>query len=228
MIRHATETARPLREFNSDIPDGLQQIVNWMLAKNPSQRYSTPERAAKALEVFLTAGAGPVVSPEADAQLKPYLTWLEDSASLAPSVPGGRAAPAAVAPPVIAVSESNHPKSAARPHETPTPKPMKDPRTRKQRRRHKQAAAPVAGPALPVLPPPAPQEHVVDTNVEMVPITWPPAPVGPVRSRRLSRRDFALFGIGALAGSAVTFLGCYIALKISTNRDQPPAEPTNK
>src|SRR5262249_1997170 len=41
MVRHATEPARPLREFNPGIPDGLQQIVNWMLAKDPAQRYPT-------------------------------------------------------------------------------------------------------------------------------------------------------------------------------------------
>jgi len=38
MIRHATETARPLKEFNPAVPDGLQQIVNWMLAKDPAAR----------------------------------------------------------------------------------------------------------------------------------------------------------------------------------------------
>jgi eukaryotic-like serine/threonine-protein kinase len=46
MIRHATEMPRPLREFNPAVPDGLQQILNWMLAKDPAQRYPTPERAA--------------------------------------------------------------------------------------------------------------------------------------------------------------------------------------
>lgn len=48
MVRHATESARPLAEFNPEVPDGLQQIVNWMMAKDPAQRYATPERAAQA------------------------------------------------------------------------------------------------------------------------------------------------------------------------------------
>ena len=47
MIRHATEPPRPLKEFNPAIPDGLQPIVNWMLAKDPAGRYPTPERAAR-------------------------------------------------------------------------------------------------------------------------------------------------------------------------------------
>ncbi len=60
MIRHATETARPLKELNPAVPDGLQQIVNWMMAKEPAQRYPTPERAAQALQVFLAAGSAAV------------------------------------------------------------------------------------------------------------------------------------------------------------------------
>src|SRR5205085_7856268 len=36
LVRHATETPRPVREFNPAVPDGLQQILNWMLAKDPN------------------------------------------------------------------------------------------------------------------------------------------------------------------------------------------------
>ena len=63
MIRHATEPPRPLKEFNPAVPDGLQQIVNWMMAKDPGQRYPTPERAAQALQVFLAAGRRAVAGP---------------------------------------------------------------------------------------------------------------------------------------------------------------------
>ena len=57
MIRHATEPTRPLKEFNPAVPDGLQQILDWMMAKDPAGRYPTPERAGQALEMFLAAGA---------------------------------------------------------------------------------------------------------------------------------------------------------------------------
>jgi serine/threonine protein kinase len=77
MIKHATEPARPLREFNKDVPDGLQQIVNWMMAKEPAGRYPTPERAARALEVFLAAGGTPASSPDLDPQMQPFLNWVE-------------------------------------------------------------------------------------------------------------------------------------------------------
>ena len=77
MVRHATETPRPLKELNPAVPDGLQQIVNWMIAKNPAERYPTPERAAQALQVFLTAGNEPAPMSEEGPQLRKYLTWLE-------------------------------------------------------------------------------------------------------------------------------------------------------
>jgi serine/threonine protein kinase len=77
MVRHATETPRLLKELNQAVPDGLQQIVNWMLAKDPAERYPTPERAAQALQVFLTAGNEPPRPIEEGPQLRKYLTWLE-------------------------------------------------------------------------------------------------------------------------------------------------------
>jgi serine/threonine protein kinase len=76
MIRHATEPPRPLKELNPAVPDGLQQIVDWMLAKDPAKRYPTPERAAQALQVFLAAGA-PARPLEEAPQMHRYLTWLE-------------------------------------------------------------------------------------------------------------------------------------------------------
>ncbi len=68
---------RPLRDFNSTVPEGLQQIVNWMLAKDPAQRYPTPLRAAQALELFLVAGGAPLAVPEGDAGMQSYLRWLQ-------------------------------------------------------------------------------------------------------------------------------------------------------
>ena len=78
MIRHASEAPRPLQEFNPAVPDGLQQILNWMLAKDPAKRYATPGRAAQALQVFLAAGED-VPGLDADPKMRSYLTWLEDS-----------------------------------------------------------------------------------------------------------------------------------------------------
>ena len=62
------------------MPDGLQQIVNWMLAKDPTGRYPTPDRAAQALQVFLAAGAESLHAPESDPKMR----------SLSHLAPGGR------------------------------------------------------------------------------------------------------------------------------------------
>ena len=85
MIRHATEPPRPLKEFNPAVPDGLQQIVNWMLAKDPGGRYPTPERAAQALEVFLAAGAETHHAPESDPKMGSYLSWLQEEGDKNPA-----------------------------------------------------------------------------------------------------------------------------------------------
>ncbi len=53
IVRHATEPPKPLSDFINPVPDGLQQVVNWMMAKDPNQRYPTPARAAQALQIFL-------------------------------------------------------------------------------------------------------------------------------------------------------------------------------
>lgn len=132
MVKHATEAPTPVRQFNRDVPDGLQQILDWMMAKDPAQRYPTPERAAQALQVFLAAGAEPSRSPEADPEMRPYLQWLEDSSS------GGiellPAGPATVAPvPTMPVAR------AAAPVAAPTKKPA--------------VAAPIDVELVPVMPP---------------------------------------------------------------------------
>src|SRR5262249_41901171 len=87
MLRHAREARRPLRELNPAVPDGLQQIVGWMMAKDPAQRYPTPERAAQALQVFLAAGDRSPAAPEADPNMRSYLTRLEGEGEPEPPPP---------------------------------------------------------------------------------------------------------------------------------------------
>jgi serine/threonine protein kinase len=53
VILHATQKPRPLNSFNAEVPDALQLIVDWMMAKDPAERYPTPARAAEALQFFL-------------------------------------------------------------------------------------------------------------------------------------------------------------------------------
>jgi eukaryotic-like serine/threonine-protein kinase len=76
IIRHATESAKPLKDFIPNISDGLQQIVSTMLAKQPGQRYATPEAAARALQLFLVAEATPR-NEEESPEMQGFLSWLE-------------------------------------------------------------------------------------------------------------------------------------------------------
>jgi serine/threonine protein kinase len=76
IVRHATEQPRPMNQLEPAIPDGLQQIVNWMMAKDPNQRYPTPERAAQALQVFL-AKVEPTRQEDLNPQARSYLQWVD-------------------------------------------------------------------------------------------------------------------------------------------------------
>jgi hypothetical protein len=113
LMRHATEPPRRLRELNPAVPEGLQQIVEWMMAKDPAQRYPTPGRAAQALQVFLVAGTETPAQPEG--RMGAYLDWLDKQ-------PGRTAAPvptaakmAAPLPEIELVPVDVQPKRAAAP-----------------------------------------------------------------------------------------------------------------
>jgi serine/threonine protein kinase len=98
MIRHASEPPKPLREYNPAVPDGVQQLVNIMLAKDPSQRFPTPEQAAKACRACLEAGMAPPPQPEADGHSAAYLQWVESSTAEPTGGPGSAAAAPALGP----------------------------------------------------------------------------------------------------------------------------------
>jgi serine/threonine protein kinase len=94
MVRHATEVPAPLKALNSEVPDGLQQIVDWMLAKDPARRYPTPLRAAQALQVFLAAGSETLETGPLEPTMRAYLQWLEQHGGAAAAPPAPAAAPA--------------------------------------------------------------------------------------------------------------------------------------
>jgi serine/threonine protein kinase len=109
MIRHATEMPQPIKELNPAVPDGLQQIINPMLAKDPAKRYSTPGQAAQALQSFLVAGSEPA-SADQDSKLRSYLTWLEKEGGSKSSQK-----PIAVAQPAVATADPTIRRKQKRP-----------------------------------------------------------------------------------------------------------------
>jgi serine/threonine protein kinase len=121
LVKHAREAPPPVKQFNPQVPDGLQKILDWMLAKDPTQRYPTPERAAQAMQVFLASANTALQSPEADPVMQPYLQWLSadagnDDVEIVPA-PVAPPAPAA-APPMM---EAPHPPAPPLPAEVAAP-----------------------------------------------------------------------------------------------------------
>jgi serine/threonine protein kinase len=245
MIRHATEQPAPLNKFNPAVPDGLQQIVNWMMAKEPGQRYPTPERAAQALQVFLSAGSDALAAPENDPKMRSYLTWLEIEGRSAPARPS---AAIPVAKPVLTESDSPTvvmavgppsgtvpPPEPKRASSTSIPPPVatskEGERTTKsvaraesaqERRRLKKMKRKAAANATPVL------ESASTSTVDVELVRGAKSAQPAFSLKQLTRRDFAMFGIGACAGAAATFLGCLVALSTrQTNRSTStaPASP---
>jgi serine/threonine protein kinase len=235
MIRHATEQARPLKEFNPAVPDGLQQIVNWMMAKDPNGRYPTPERAAQALQMFLAAGSDPAIDPTADPRMSTYLKYLEANKRDQPPPKGSRkrergapgpTVPAVAVPPLAGAAPPQAGGQAAAPQQpgkpgtgTAIPVPGSKPPTRKVKslraaqKRHKKKRLAAAPPPIPGAAPtavPAPVPAAVD--VELVPVAGGPTPAAPP-GRRLNRRDMIIFGVGAAAGALASFIGCLFALR---------------
>jgi serine/threonine protein kinase len=202
LIRHANEKPRPLRELNAEVPEGLEQIIDWMMAKKPEARYGTPVRAAQALEVFLLAGNEPVQTEEAP-QMRSYLTWLETESIDGETVP----APPPPPPPAPPVAQ---PITV----DMPAPEPVVPPAP-------VFAEAPVVPVAAPLVqrPPEKPaSKKAVETkkSLQPVPPEAPEAPVLPVRPwdrvRQLSRREWILLGIGAGVGLGIAILGEMVLL----------------
>lgn len=192
MIRHASEPPRPLREFDRAIPDGLEQILGWMMAKEPAGRYPTPERAAKALEVFLAAGGAPLASPDADPRMRTYLTWLETEEKEEADIP---TVPVAT---LVAPASPPKPKSKANQPAVTPPKPAPPREERKAKKK------PPAPPVSTKEAPPAPME------VELIALP-PLARRPPRRGSGLTRRELIAFFLGVGSGLAAYAAGRALA-----------------
>jgi serine/threonine protein kinase len=82
-LRHATEQAKPLKDLSPETPEGLQQIVSAMMAKEPAQRYQTPKLVSDALKAFLAADSEPAKPKPVAAEMKDYQAWLDKSMNAA-------------------------------------------------------------------------------------------------------------------------------------------------
>jgi serine/threonine protein kinase len=197
LVRHANEKPRPLRELNPEVPEGLEQIVEWMMAKKPEARYGTPVRAAQALEVFLLAGNEPAPAEDAP-QMRRYLTWLETESLADEPLPAGVAE--ALAPPVAApvVAAVALPATADLAAPVALPVVAESPPA---------VAIALPAPPAPPMQPPAEKKGKPAAKAKVALGTMHALPAVPAESgkpwdrvRQLSRRDWTLLGIGAGAG----------------------------
>ena len=206
IVRHATEVYRPVREFNASIPEGLEQIVSWMMAKQPDQRYPTPARAAQALEVLLLAGSEQATVDEPP-QMRKYLTWLEMEErsvvtdGVAPVTGPPLASPIASSAPAPAAAGTVITASLAPPAcDVPTPAPRSGIIKR-------------SVPAVALAKPAQTTQSQID--VELVPIMPSPAAVPPRPPRGVPRTMIilAIAAIGFLScgcGVGLTWLGLWL------------------
>jgi serine/threonine protein kinase len=190
LVQHATKPPPPLKELDSALPDGLQPIVNQMLAKDPAQRYPTPERAAQALQAFLTAGSAPVRRIEDAPQMRRYLTFLETGKDI-DAGPATAAPPMAtpLGPPVAVQAVPLLPNTNAASREELN-------RHKRHKHRADRAARKANGP---------PQ-----IDVELVAVPAPVLPSARPKSS-LSRRDWMLLGLGAGGVVLAVLVGMILA-----------------
>jgi serine/threonine protein kinase len=218
MVRHATEPVRPLKELNPQLPDGLQQILDSMLAKQPSQRYATPQRAAEALEAFFASAVEPAA--EVGPQLRSYLDWLRQTRSgdtaTAPALP--QAATNKQTPAVPPTTE----RPPTRPSVVPIPgKPA--PAASKRPAPQAPAPRPARRKSRPAPPPPPADEPRGDEqfDVELIALgVGAPKPESEA-GFHLTRRDFLMLGAGAGSVLAAVLFGWLLArLLRRTDKDE--------
>jgi serine/threonine protein kinase len=130
VMSHALEPAKPLSELNASVPERLQQVIDTMMAKDPAQRFATPELAAQALKVFVVGGSGVIPRLVRDVKMESYLAWLDtldreaEPAPTPTSNAPAREAMAAYAETLSPESAPQSPPKATRPRPRPDDDPM--------------------------------------------------------------------------------------------------------
>jgi len=194
IVKHATEQPRPLAEFAPGLPDGLQPIINWMMAKDPNQRYPTPARAAQALQMFLPAT--PATPPRPPVAPPPPPEPVRAAPGFVPRVePPAPPRPAPVPNAPFAYAPAPTPAGGIPVGRLEGDSRQRAPEIRKDG----------SGTAPKLAPVPAPVQTSAEYDVEIVtapipqPAAAPPKPKGDGDDRSLldlDRRDYMMAGIG--------------------------------
>jgi serine/threonine protein kinase len=236
MLKHATERPPLLSSIVSDVPVGLQSLMDAMLAKFPDDRYATPAAAADALKAFLTPTGA---APSSAAMVPAFKEWLETESHL--EMP--KIVPPPTAPnkpnPMPQVAGVVKPGTAAPPSLVMTAAPTKE--SAIQRNPGQRAAPahparpfPVAAARPPALTrPPAAEEVDVElvTNFDPDPYPLPVAPqvqIVTVKENRplweFDRRDWIMLAAGAVGVLTAVGIGFGLARLVRKKTEETPAE----
>ncbi len=127
IIWHQMRPVRPIREIRSDVPEGMANVVEKMLAKEPDQRYQVPAEVAQALTPWTKTPIPPPTESEFR-RLSPAVmaggalsgsmpALLKSSAVMAPMARDGAAGPAT----------RTRPPAGTKPGQAETPVPEAEP-----------------------------------------------------------------------------------------------------
>ena len=235
MIRHATETSKPLKELNPAVPEGVQQIVNAMMAKEPALRYQSPERAAQAMKTFLAAGADPLAMPESDPKMRPFLQWLEVEDKQAKPGSAGHLPATSLASPAAQRQQKRAQmraslvtkikakmrakmqaeiarrlnKAGGGPSPAPEPKKAGTGKKKRDKKKGPPPPLPAGSPKIVMATPVAMATPITAGSPDVELVTMPSGASG----MRLSRRDLVLCGIGMVAGAVATAASFILAFR---------------
>jgi eukaryotic-like serine/threonine-protein kinase len=98
LVRHSSEQPAAIRQFRSDVPPAVLDVLNRMMAKRPADRYQTPAELAAALEPYAVSGPipwapsppAPALPPDGPSSSgEPVLDSTDDLSALINTVPTG-------------------------------------------------------------------------------------------------------------------------------------------
>jgi serine/threonine protein kinase len=228
VLRHSTETARPLTDFIENVPPRLQEVLDFLMAKTPAQRYPNPLKASQALEPLLSSIPN-AQEPSPPTSVQPgYERWLQSrdanhGTANEPNLPTLEA----ISPIVMPTQPPVKSEKPASPTTSEKPLPKKKDRT-----------DPVGAPVQPSVRMIETEEFdVVAVRIEEAPAPplqrHPPKPVREEREPRslfdLDRRDFLMLGIGSGGVIAAILTGYGLAQLIRSKtptpeKKEPPEE----
>jgi eukaryotic-like serine/threonine-protein kinase len=212
MVRHATETPEPIARLRPEAPSFLQRVLDRMLAKNPADRFSTPELALAALRDRTEdpTMAVPIYAEQPAAKIGGGRAPDENPFDFDPaeSYPPTRPLPSVDSPPAQAAIRTQH-ESNTMPSDTGDIRVT--PRSEPTAVRHRAAdefAEAQTKPAQPALKPARKSKPEPHIDVELIaPNAAPP----PASGHGLTRRDALMLAIGGASVLVVFLIGGLIS-----------------